>query len=603
VKRGAAETMDVVTLREHLHTLGVDLQVDAAHTLVGEAPPVGDAALATLHGYEVRRTLGQGGMGAVHLAWQRSLDREVAVKMLHGNADPRARAGLVHEGLVTGSLEHPNIVPIHDIGLSPSDQPLFVMKRIEGNPWSDWLGQPSKPQLDVMTEVGGPLLFHLGILSQVCNAVAYAHSRSTIHRDLKPANVMIGPFGEVYVVDWGIALRLPAARSEQLVGTPAYMAPEMARREPVDERADVFSLGAILYEVVTGSPLRTGEVAEVLANAAAGAVPELPPGVPAALRSLCRDALAPTRELRTASAVAFQRDLADFLRRRPVLALADAARARVTEVVARLAANGPDRDLHALSAEARFAYGQVSRLEPELAADLGYDAMILALLDRAMSGEQVALAEQLLVELGPRATESQRSAVAAMAGVLADRAAELAERRRQASMAFGAGERRRATLAMMTLNLSFALIAALWEASGRVVVFEPLALGYIAITLGALANLVRVRELPRDSLSWGTHAAAAISVFGNSSVMIVAWAWGATVHATFSIMMVGGGPYLALQAVYANRRLGPAAVVFVLLGLSVMVVPPAVYWWWIFATLGIPYGLLYWADVGLEEPA
>ncbi|MGM0559223.1 MAG: serine/threonine-protein kinase, partial [Myxococcota bacterium] len=172
---------------------------------------------------KVTETLGEGGMGIVRLARQSPLERDVAVKTSKKLTDPGAIHGLLQEAFITGHLEHPNVIPIYTLGQDESGAPLIVMKRVEG---ISWLAKLDDETLD--------LEYHIDVLRQVANAVRFAHSKGIVHRDIKPENVMIGDFGEVYLLDWGIALSLdepkglmPTRENAKMAGTAQYMAPEM----------------------------------------------------------------------------------------------------------------------------------------------------------------------------------------------------------------------------------------------------------------------------------------------------------------------------------------------------------------------------------------
>jgi serine/threonine-protein kinase len=202
--------------------------------------------------------LARGAMGHVHPAVDRNLLRQVALKRLDKNyaTTPFYRDSFIAEAQMTGQLEHPNIVPVHELAIDPNGIPYFTMKLVQGEPFHHWL---KKREPGTVERIEGGI----EILLKVCDAVAYAHHRGVVHRDLKPANIMVGDFGQVYLMDWGLAKLIhgePASGADALmnapgaVGTPDFMAPEQARGNPkdVDERSDVFGLGALLFEILSG---------------------------------------------------------------------------------------------------------------------------------------------------------------------------------------------------------------------------------------------------------------------------------------------------------------------------------------------------------------
>jgi eukaryotic-like serine/threonine-protein kinase len=245
--------------------------------------------------YELGELIAQGGMGAVYAARDKVLNRRVAVKVLRPELEhPEAAARFRTEARITGQLQHPGVPPVHDLGTLPDGGPFLAMKLIKGRTLSDLLKDRPTPQTDLPRFVQA--------FEQICQTVAFAHSRSVIHRDLKPSNVMVGAFGEVQVMDWGLAKVLdgsaPDAKLDNeptkiethieagrepgssdthagsVVGTPSYMPPEQAKGLPVDRRTDVFSLGAVLCEILTGVPPYTGTRTEVRAKSELGHVQE-----------------------------------------------------------------------------------------------------------------------------------------------------------------------------------------------------------------------------------------------------------------------------------------------------------------------------------------
>ena len=217
-----------------------------------------------------REIIGTGGMGSVIRAYDKDLGRDVAIKVL----DPECAQGgveaerFLEEARITGQLEHPYIVPVYEFGTDQRGARFLCMRLVQGKTLEETLHAAGPARLS--PECLGDLL---QILVKICDAVSFAHSRGIIHRDLKPSNVMISDFGQVYVMDWGVARSAPRSgepRSGEpdeaktsdppgaLIGTPSYMAPEQLRgdNDKVDERTDVFALGATLYQILTGQPPR-----------------------------------------------------------------------------------------------------------------------------------------------------------------------------------------------------------------------------------------------------------------------------------------------------------------------------------------------------------
>jgi serine/threonine-protein kinase len=229
-----------------------------------------DARPGRLGRYELLEEIGRGGMGAVLRGHDPDLRRDLAVKVLLPELqhNPDILRRFTEEAQIGGQLQHPGVVPVYEVGRSPDQRPYFTMKLVKGRTLAALLRERGDP--------GQDLARFEHIFEQVCQTMAYAHSRGVIHRDLKPANIMVGAFGEVQVMDWGLAKVLARAdaappaseirtvRSEEagdqtkpgwVGGTPAYMAPEQAAGAPwLDERCDVFGLGAILCEILTGQP-------------------------------------------------------------------------------------------------------------------------------------------------------------------------------------------------------------------------------------------------------------------------------------------------------------------------------------------------------------
>jgi serine/threonine-protein kinase len=258
-------------------------------SLPNQPPPSEKVAISAAGRHLLFGELGRGGMGVVHKGHDPALNRELAVKvLLEAHHDvPELVQRFLEEAQITSQLQHPGVVPVHELGRLPNDCPYFTMKLVKGRPLAEHLAQRPTPHDDL------PRFFT--IFEQVCQTIAYAHARGVIHRDLKPSNVMVGAFGEVQVMDWGLAKVLaPGGSAEETslpikeltrirtvqsgstadkqrvgtlygMGTLGYMPPEQARgqADQIDERADVFALGAILCVVLTGQPPYVGSAEEV----------------------------------------------------------------------------------------------------------------------------------------------------------------------------------------------------------------------------------------------------------------------------------------------------------------------------------------------------
>ncbi len=275
------------------------------HELIDEREPLvmprsaemPDPGGGVLGRYQLQGEIARGGMGAILRGRDVDLGRELAIKVLleSHQGDSEVVRRFVEEAQIGGQLQHPGIVPVYELGTFPDRRPYFAMKLVKGRTMASLLHERTGPAQDLPR--------FLSIFEQVCQTVAYAHARGVIHRDLKPSNVMVGSFGEVQVMDWGLAKVLAqggiadeaAAQAVQetvvttvrsgsagsgsesqagsVLGTPSYMAPEQARGEVdrIDERADVFGLGAILCEILTGRPPFAGSTREEMrAQAARG---------------------------------------------------------------------------------------------------------------------------------------------------------------------------------------------------------------------------------------------------------------------------------------------------------------------------------------------
>jgi len=396
---------------------------------VGDEAPGVDPASASesLHDLQIIGLLGEGGMGRVDLARQRSLDREVAIKSLKtGEMEPRQARRLLEEATTLGRLEHPNIVPVHAVGIDGQGRLRLVMKRIDGVSWRDLLHDPSHPRWDALVPAGtepgdaGRLDAHLEVMLELCRALHFAHGRGVVHRDVKPENVLIGAHGEVYLADFGVALRIGRGPASELVGTPAYMAPEMVAgaTAAIDARTDVFLLGATLHEVLTGAPPYRGEtVMEVLLAAHEGLTAEYGEEVPAEVAALARRAMAHRPEDRFPSALAFRDALLGLRQHRGSIALTHSARALLDGLRA-----GDTEGFEQRLTECRFAFVQALREWPDnLDARAGLDACLHLAAGREVRRGQPGAARALLTEASTPNPEVEQALAALSAQLEAER--------------------------------------------------------------------------------------------------------------------------------------------------------------------------------------
>ncbi|HEY1815472.1 MAG TPA: serine/threonine-protein kinase [Kofleriaceae bacterium] len=466
----------------------------------GPQPTSTDTIRASLPGYQVRELLGRGGMGEVVGARDERIGREVAIKrMLGATPGPRATERFLKEARIQARLEHPAIVPVHEVGRDAEDQPYFAMKRLTGGTLEDLLAtSPSRQRL-------------LRVFADVCDAIAFAHSHGVIHRDLKPANIAVGDFGEVYVLDWGLARALDErdalvvapdldsldgmTRVGSVIGTPRYMAPEQARdASDVGLPADIYSLGATLFEILTSEPLRDSDAPAELEPSPAKRHPER--GVPPELDALCVAALATDpHERPTASQLAERVELyldgdRDLERRRGLAGewLAKAHEALASDPVRRRAEamQSAGRAL-ALDPESRDAAQLVTRLmlEPtgqlpaELTAELASaEAAVQRRQSRVATMSYLAVAAFLLMASwnGLR-SGALLAIVAAVASVMAAAAFRLSHRAARRSE-------------MLGVAVGNALLAALLSRAFGPLILAPAVICVMAVSLTSYPQLI-----------------------------------------------------------------------------------------------------------------
>ncbi|MFO0629005.1 MAG: serine/threonine-protein kinase [Polyangiales bacterium] len=505
------------TIRRSLDAaLGGALDTLPRITLGGVGDAAGSSPEAT-SSLQVEALLGAGGMGRVYAATQTSLRRGVAVKVL-AEVAPSHRAALLHEARITGRLEHPNIVPVHALGVDAQGDPVMVMKRIEGASLRALLQDASHPgwsPLDARHE--DRVSAQVSVLLQVCDALSYAHAQGVVHRDVKPENVMVGPFGEVYLLDWGVALDLTAPQGDHaIVGTPAYMAPEMVDGDParVSPRTDVFLLGATLHEVLAGSPPHRGAtVLEVLRAAADPSRPTVPPDAPLELAALAARAMSPDPDLRPASAAAFREGLQAWSRHRASVALST----RQWEALRALQVAG-EADEAALdrALACRHGFAQALKWWPENPdAQRGEGVALTFLADHAMARGDAAGARTFLDEI-PGGDASRAEALAALERDLdASRARETRARTLQRELDLSGWLRGSPWVfaAMVGVTLLFAVGVTTLGRGGGDDEFVPLVVGDALMTLVIVAVIRAAHRAATENIL-GRRVAAVLVFSG-----------------------------------------------------------------------------------------
>ncbi|BBM86222.1 serine/threonine protein kinase [Candidatus Uabimicrobium amorphum] len=283
--------------------------------------------------YRNYKEIDRGGMGIIYRVEQKKLKREIAVKKMLPGVDKKK---FLAESLVTAYLEHPNIIPIHEIDENRHGEFLLGMKLVKGISWKDLLYPKTEEQKAKAQQYD--LQKHLEILLNVCNAISYAHSKGIIHCDLKPENIMVGDFGEVFVMDWGIAVDINNNTNEKRtfhkrdistpMGTPCYMPPELAegRGKDISYTTDVYLLGGILYEILYRRPPHTGKsLWQVLLAAQKGTPDVLQKKNLNQIQKVCRKSLSKNTMDRHQSINKFKEEIENYLEYRQSVALANKA--------------------------------------------------------------------------------------------------------------------------------------------------------------------------------------------------------------------------------------------------------------------------------------
>jgi hypothetical protein len=568
---GPGDDTRVEPLRNRLPSTGSPDPLNSAVTLVTPDPVHPEAGTdsapalepkTSLSALTIGEVIGEGGMGVVREATQLALARRVAVKTTQEGATEVEAQRMLREAWVTGFLEHPGVVPIYDIAKG-KDGPLVVMRLIAGDTWHDCLRDEAWASAAGARDL---LEQNLRVFVRVCEILEFAHAKGVIHRDIKPGNVMIGAFGEVYLLDWGLALALrgeaerhlpSSAQTREIAGTMAYAAPEMVDLidAPMNERTDIYLLGALLFEIATGErPHAKAGSAEIIASIDSSP-PEVPDSVSPRLAAPLRRAMQRLPLDRHDTVAQLRHDVLAYLRTRDSEHLVASAGRSVELLRAACTGDAPARVIHELLAECRFAYREALRTWPRneeanrglvVAASLVIDHELtrdptraLALLDE-MDGIDRDLAARV------------RSAAAAKR----DEDARLAQMSRDLDDSIGRRARR---IIMVVLGVSWATTLPLGERIGpathaRFAVGGLIQLLVLVAVCVASPRVIKTLYNRRILVSLGLIFAAQCAIF------ITASALGATVAAARTVQIGMWAFAASLLTATVERRFWPMTV-------------------------------------------
>ncbi len=525
--------------------------------------------------YELGEPIGAGGMGVVRAARQVAAGRGVAVKALREESRSEAtEVALLQEAWLTAALEHPNVVPVHDVLVDPVRGPLIVLKHLKGTPWSALIADAGT----VRERFGAAdLLEHnLDVLMQLCRAVHFAHAHQVVHRDIKPDNVMIGEFGEVVLLDWGIAVslspdptgRLPVASARGgLAGTLAYMAPEMLDPDvgAIGPRTDVYLLGAVLHEIVTGeAPHKKGDK-RAIAFSILESRPQFSANVPLEMQSIVTRAMAREPTDRHESAEALRLELGRYLKSRESMRLVDEALTRFGDLTTLLDMHTPQtlpkERLFALFGECRFGLQQAlaSWADNRRARDA-----LIRLLDR-MIGHLLATgdagAAEALVAEHPEPPAALRAEVAAAVEAQRLERGELERLQRDLDPSIGAGARRFAAVGMGALWTVAPLLANVIDPASTPVVVSyvsPLVLLTVALGVWYAAR----EQLAETAINRRILVAMLVGFCAHMVHLLVVAAAGLAPKTELPMGMVSFGAIAAVLAYTAEKRLWPSVPLY-----------------------------------------
>jgi serine/threonine-protein kinase len=535
-------------------------------------PPVGPSA--PISALVLGDVIAEGGMGVVRAAVQRSLGRPVVIKTAPAHATSDDARRMLLEAWVTGYLEHPGVVPVYDIVKGQDDAPVVVMRRIRGRTWHSCMHDEEWARAQGARDL---LEQNLRVLVRVCEIVEFAHDKHVVHRDLKPANVMVGAFGEVYLLDWGLAVatggdpanHLPlAADARDPCGTLSYAAPEMLAliEAPISPRTDVYLLGSVLFEIVTGKPPHRASETRDTVQSIDATPPPMPDGLSPQISAVCNRALQKTPEDRYATVADLRRDVLAFLRQRDserIVEAASSSLARLEEACK----EGNRQRIYDLYGECRFAFQEALRMAPELAsARHGLVAATRAVVENELPRDPHAAAALLAAvkEAIPELDERVREALAKDE---AERAAQARVARDHDSRIGGRGR-------MVFLSV----FGVAWAAGQFADKWAPIS--YRRFIIGSLIQLPLVglfwlvsKQMRATLFNRRMMGAVAVHVASQAGLFACGAMLGADIHLVRLLQVGQWGVITTLLAVVFEKRFWPMAAGMVGAAITVFLVP------------------------------
>ncbi|WP_372370342.1 protein kinase [Candidatus Uabimicrobium sp. HlEnr_7] len=349
-----------------------------------------------LTNYNVEKQIGEGGMAVVFEGWQKNLQRSVAIKNSKKSCLSQNHK-FIAEAIITAFLNHPNIVPVYDL-FRDNDNLFMSMKLVAGTTWMELLAEPKRKSEKE----------HIQILISVCNAIAFAHSKDIIHCDLKPENIIIGEFGEVFVMDWGLAVDISEDHSHLCLsksdvvgamGTPSYIAPELlaGNGQNIGRWTDIYLLGGILYRIFSGSPPHCGEdIRSTLLQSLEGDIKPLPDHIHPSIANICYKALSLEPKDRYQNVKEFQQELNRFLEHKESITISNNAHNKLKSISKETSKD----DMYEKFQDIISAFQQSLLLWPNNeTAVLGEDVARLDYAQLALSNKEFALAQSQIAKV------------------------------------------------------------------------------------------------------------------------------------------------------------------------------------------------------------